>query len=580
MITVKDHKQTHLFDPWRFLSPKRRKMLEEGWPGLFRNEILSELPIDRLKPFFSSHTGRPSKELHTVLGVCLLQQSLDLCDEDAVEQLAFNIQWHYALNITEESDSAKYICTKTLWVMRQLLIATRTDQIVFEAVRDKLAAVFSVNTDWQRIDSTHIRSNMRRLGRVGIFSQTIHKFLVNLKRHHKELMETIDREIVERYLKKKSLAAFSLVKPSEADKSLKTLTRNLFDLVEQFKDQACVTSMTSYKLMVRVLNEHCNVHTDNSRPVTVKPAKEIASDSLQNPSDPDATYDGHKGQGYQVQIMETYNDCDEEEQQRLNLITHVAVEPACQSDAAALMPAIEETLEQDLAPATLLADSLYGSDANVEEAAQCGVRVIAPTMTGNRKNRIDLAAFEFDDTGRITRCPEGHRPQIVKYKQKRDRYRACFSLQHCGQCPVKDQCRSTAGKKHSYVRYGGKDYRLALRRQAEQTDAFVDTYRWRAGVEATMSAYKKLTGVDRLRVRGFKAVRYGALLKACAVNLFRAASVYKARMKACKPTGMKKDSKSLMPIVFKEQSRGIISKIAASGITQRTSAPFEMKLAA
>jgi hypothetical protein len=27
----------------------------------------------------------------------------------------------------------------------------------------------------------------------------------------------------------------------------------------------------------------------------VKPSKEVPSDSLQNPSDPDATYDGYKG---------------------------------------------------------------------------------------------------------------------------------------------------------------------------------------------------------------------------------------------------------------------------------------------
>ena len=49
-------------------------------------------------------------------------------------------------------------------------------------------------------------------------------------------------------------------------------------------------------------------------------------DSLQNPSDPDATYSGHKGQGYQVQIMETFS-CSEdtaEREQTLNLITHVA----------------------------------------------------------------------------------------------------------------------------------------------------------------------------------------------------------------------------------------------------------------
>jgi len=36
MITIKDHKQQELFDPWAFLSPKRRQILDEGWPGLFR----------------------------------------------------------------------------------------------------------------------------------------------------------------------------------------------------------------------------------------------------------------------------------------------------------------------------------------------------------------------------------------------------------------------------------------------------------------------------------------------------------------------------------------------------------------
>ena len=36
------------------------------------------------------------------------------------------------------------------------------------------------------------------------------------------------------------------------------------------------------------------------------------------------------------------------------------------------------------------------------------------------------------------------------------------------------------------------------------------------------------TGVKRLRVRGFKAVRFSATLKAAGINLFRAAAVRKA----------------------------------------------------
>jgi len=94
--------------------------------------------------------------------------------------------------------------------------------------------------------------------------------------------------------------------------------------------------MNSYKLLERVLNEQCHLNpSDSKNPLSVKPPKEIPSDSLQNPSDPDATYSGHKGQGYQVQIMESYcKDKDEKTKETtLNLITHAEVQPAHESDA-------------------------------------------------------------------------------------------------------------------------------------------------------------------------------------------------------------------------------------------------------
>ncbi|MCP4683181.1 MAG: transposase, partial [Desulfobacterales bacterium] len=168
MIRIKNHKQQELFDPWRFLSPKRRKLLDQSWAGLFREELLCELPVNEFASNFKEDFGRPTKELHSALGVLLIQQTQDLTDEEAVEQLSFNTQWHYALNITEESDSAKYIGTKTLWSMRNIVYQNNLDEILFENITAKLAKVFNVNTDYQRIDSVHIKSNMKRLGRISI----------------------------------------------------------------------------------------------------------------------------------------------------------------------------------------------------------------------------------------------------------------------------------------------------------------------------------------------------------------------------------------------------------------------------
>ena len=534
MIRIKDHKQRQLFDPWRHLSPKRRRMLDEDWPGLFREHLLEELPVDRMRYHFSDGIGRPSKELHTVLGVLLLQQTLDLPDKAAIEQLAFNIQWHYALNLPEESDDAKTISEKTLYTMRQVMIDNHLDDVMFDDLTDKLAFVFGVDTKDQRIDSVHIRSNMRRLGRIGIFSRTIFKFLVNLKRHHRTLFDAIDEKASARYWGRKALAAFAMVKPSESEKTLKTVSADLFDLIERFKDQPKVCSMHSYKLMQRVFKEQCRL-SDGRKVILKKPA-EIPSDSLQNPSDPDATYSGHKGQGYQVQVMETFSRCeDKEKNQQLNLITHVDVQPACAHDSHALVPAIADTQVRGIGPKKLLADTLYGSDANERISQVAGVDMVAPAPKGTKADL--LSRFRFDDDGLVTRCPAGHCPDSRSSRTKRSNYSAGFDLQRCLACPLLPQCPVKPGKKKAYLRYSEKRCRLAKRRAHEASDAFIEDYRWRAGVEATMSEFDRRTGVKRLRVRGMPAVRFYARMKALGLNILRAGAVRKARKKARQDAG-------------------------------------------
>lgn len=527
MINIKNHKQGEFFDPWAFLSLKRRALLDKSWAGLFQKHLLCELPVGEIVPFFNEHLGRPSKELYTALGAIMLQQIHDLTDAETVDQLAFNIQWHYALNITEESDSAKYMCPKTLWNIRNTVVENQLDTLLFEHCTEKLAKVFKVNTNKQRIDSVHIKSNMQRLGRIRIFSTTIHKFLVNLKRGHKEHFDTIAKELIDRYLTEKALECFSQVKPSESGKTLSSLSRDLFDLIEQFKDCPEVTTMHSYKLLERVLREQCHVdRSGDSIWVEPKPPKQVPSDSLQNPSDPDAAYSSHKGQGYQVQVMETYTQTEDKnlKTETLNLITHIDVEKASESDANALIPALESARRRGLGPEQVLADTLYGSDRNCEKAKSMGVELISPTKSGgNERDGLQLKDFEFEQNGHVRRCPQGHAPLIKK--KKKTRFTQGFAFEACSQCPLVSQCPAKEGKNYYYLRYEEKVMRLAKRRAKEQTDAFKGEYRWRSGVEATMSEYDRRTGVKRLRVRGLKAVRFCATLKAIGINLFRAVAV-------------------------------------------------------
>src|SRR5438132_1659837 len=103
MRKTSDHASGDLFDPWAFLDPKRRQILEEGWAGLFRREILPNLPVGKLAGRFATFRGRPTKDLYVALGVLILQQMHDLPDVATVEAVGFNLAWQYALDIRDNS---------------------------------------------------------------------------------------------------------------------------------------------------------------------------------------------------------------------------------------------------------------------------------------------------------------------------------------------------------------------------------------------------------------------------------------------------------------------------------------------
>jgi len=523
MFNVKKDKQLYIFDQFGHLGPKRRSLLDESWAGIFRNNILPGLPVDELRKHYHETDGRPTNEMYSMVGLMILQQMHDLTDEEALDQFAFNIKWHYALNITGNSDQTSYVSLKSLWNMRNLLTEEGLYTVLFDRTCQILAKVYDVDFTKQRIDSVHVQSNMRHLGRISLFSKTIKDFLVNLKRHHRVLYDKLDQDRFLRYVSRKKECLFAAVKPSETSITLNLLATDIYFLIERFTLIDKVNNMTSYKNLVRLFKDQCIIDSDNDgnkeKIVTAKPNKDVASDSLQNPSDPDAGYSGHKGQGYQVQVMETYSPDTDEKQ--LSLITHVQVESADKSDANALLPAIKDTATRAMSPDELLADSLYGSDDNVQQAKQeYNIDVVAPVM-GAKSKGLSLDDFLLDADDKIVCCPHGNSPTSVE--RPRDRFIAKFLCSDCHECSELENCPVSEGKKAYTYYYDEKSVRLSERRLAEDTTEFQDTYRYRAGVEATMSEYDRRTGVKNLRVRGLRPVSFAATLKAIGINIFRAA---------------------------------------------------------
>ena len=103
MFRVRDPQES-LWQSQFLVTPKKAKRLERSWAEVFRNEALPLIDEERFAPIYCVDNGRPNRAVQTVLGVHLLKEMFNLTDDEALEQLEFNLLWHHALRARHRGD--------------------------------------------------------------------------------------------------------------------------------------------------------------------------------------------------------------------------------------------------------------------------------------------------------------------------------------------------------------------------------------------------------------------------------------------------------------------------------------------
>lgn len=496
-----------------------RKKLADSWAEVFRNDVLVHIPEEAFAHLYCSDNGRPNSPIALLVGLSLIKELRNLTDARLFEAFHFDLLVHHALGIAPGEVT---LSERTLYNFRARAAGDTAVLQVFETLTDRMVDALSLCTDVQRLDSTQVSSNMVHLSRLGLFVQTLERFLDQLNRFDRERVAALPVVVQRRYLERSGY--FADTTGTNSRRRLGQAAQDLALVVDRFADDPQVHELPAYPLLVRLFHEQCEVQTTGEQRVAVpKDPSDIPSDSLQAPSDPDATYSHHKGKGYQAQISETCHPDNPVE-----LITHVAVEGAHESDHHALLPCIEATQPRNIGPSTLLADTAYSSGENLVAAADNGVDLVAPTPGTVDPDNLGLADFTFaDESMDVVRCPEGHRPIRQPPNRKGDGQIVGFDADTCRACECAASC--PAGRNHATLRFTIHDYALALSRAREQGAAFKDLYRTRSGIEATNAALKTAHGFAKLWARGKDRVTFAVLMKALALNFKRYARVQCAR---------------------------------------------------
>jgi hypothetical protein len=521
MIHSVDPRQNRLFDPFDgVIPPIGRRIIADGWQGVFRHVILEVMPVAELGSHFSDSMGAPTKELYSMAGLVFLADFFGWTSQDAIEAYIFRSDVQYALNI----EPGAAVSTRTLERYQKTFRDDDLAARVFNDVTARLIETLELDVSRQRLDSTHVFSHMASFGRTKLMAVAIKRFLTQLQRHDPDASAALPEDLRLRYAPAQS-RLFADAKDAEARaRCRQRAAEDLHFVIDRFADRADLTNRSTYKALITIFGQQCELSGD-----TVVVKTKTGGDCVQNPSDPDATYDGHKGPGYQVQIAETCAPTNE-----VQLITAALPETACDPDAAAVPPMLDQLAKAGRLPDELLADTLYTGDENVQAAAARGVDLVGPVpgrAPESAPEALTVDDFAWDErTGAVDACPAGHRPTSCSRDAGTTTTRVEMPASACAECPFRKQCPIEQTRDGQFaMEFTDRQRRLEGRRMEEATDVFKERYAARSGIESTNSGLKNRLGLGHLSVRGMGSVSRVILHKLAGWNVLRASASKKLK---------------------------------------------------
>jgi hypothetical protein len=309
--------------------------MNNGWPEVFRTQILPILPIDEAGKLYCPDNGRLPRLPVTMTGLFCIQEMFDMDNIEALQALLYNSMVHNAPLIPSRRDEDVYICPKTYYNFRRRIEENDLTGVIFNTVTMEIIRRDGVKFDRQRLDSTHIIGNAARCSRLGLLSGVTARFLAALRRTDADIFAVLPSEPIARYTRSAENGDyFGQVKPSGRQKALEIVANDMLWLKDKFESIPGVSRLEEFGIMARVLDEQCAVvaegtgEADQTMTARMKDPKDVPCSSVQFPSDPDAAYSGHKGKGYQVQMAETVTAPGEEGPR---VVTVVKVETAARA---------------------------------------------------------------------------------------------------------------------------------------------------------------------------------------------------------------------------------------------------------
>lgn len=496
--------QMSFSDSFFNLTEREQRALERSWARVFGDEVFPAIDESRFAALYSADpASRPNTPVNVVVGALIVKELFDYADDELVEALMLDLRLQYALHTTSFAEQP--LSDKTLTRFRRRLYEheLETGEDLFrECVKGlaaRIAEVMGADGRVRRMDSMMVEANVRKLTRVELVFECMHRLARRLVR---ELPGLLPGELAAYADPAEFNRVFYRRRDEPADERAARILADADELCAACGDAAA--GWDEYGMLLRCLVEQSVVDGEGdlagTRRLRTREDGLKGSRMLHSPSDPEATYRVKAGRGhtgYSANIEESVGP-------RGSVVTDYDYDVNVRPDADFLRESLEAA-GPAAAGSVLVADGAYESDELVAAAAGKGVELVATALSGKAPADA-MADFEWSEDGsRLLRCAAGHEPLRCGKPRADGQVRASFAAPQCEGCPLAGQCgpRFSGGRAVIVKSANGtRRARHARRMGGEGFEAFA---RLRNGVETVPSNLRRNYRLDKLprgRIRG------------------------------------------------------------------------------
>jgi len=451
--------------------------------------------------------------VNIVIGAMILKDQFSLTEDELLESICCDIRFQYALHTTHLKDQP--VSDRTLSRFRERLYNYERETGIdllkeeMQALSERFAQVMNIDGNIKRMDSLMVASHSKNMSRLEIMYTVVCNSVKLLKRNG--LSDLIPQELAHYLVKDDVNQVIYHSKSEDMSSKLKKVTDEAI-IVKGIFDDNDLRECLEFQLLIRVLDEQ--TVTDENGQVSLRSKNEIKSTSLQNPSDPDATYrkkagKGHKG--YVGNIVETVGESGD------SLITDIQFEQNIYSDAKFCKDYLKA---HDISEGTeiLITDGAYNSIKNQELANSKNVELVCTAMTSKQPEGI-FKNFKLNHEGTaVTKCPMGYAPVKSTYNPKTGNCRTQFKKSCCKDCPHRNECGCKEQRKTWVVNVSASKIARAQYAEKMTTEKYRKLSGIRNAIEGVPSVMRRKYRVDEIPVFGYLKTKMFFTIKVIAYN--------------------------------------------------------------